>query len=175
MNRPHHTNPALIALVAAGGAVGSLARYALSHALPPRHGLPVATLLENLSGAFVLGLLLESLALAGHETPERRRLRLALGTGVLGGYTTYSSFALELRGLLADDRAALAFAYALGSVVVGTLACWLGVLLAATVRGRRSRLPVDPDALDAGDSGGTEAGYELSDDLDEFAHAGESS
>lgn len=135
--RPPHVNAALVALVGVGGAVGSLARYALSHALTPQHGLPVATLIENVSGAFLLGLLLERLVLAGPETAHRRRLRLGLGTGVLGGYTTYSSFALELRGLLADGRGGLALGYALVTVVVGALACWLGVLLAVVRRRRR--------------------------------------
>jgi CrcB protein len=138
---PHHANPALVALVAVGGAAGSLARYVLSRVLPPQHAVPVATLVENVTGAFLLGLLLESLVLAGPETPRRRRARLALGTGVLGGYTTYSSFALELHGLLAAGRAGLALAYALVTVVVGAVACWLAVLLAVTLRARRARGP----------------------------------
>ncbi len=129
MTRPHHTDPLLVASVAAGGALGSLARYGLSHALPARGGWPVGTLAENLAGAFLLGLLLQGLLRRGHETPRLRWLRLTLGTGVLGGFTTYSAFALELHGLLTGGRAWLALAYALVSVVGGALACAGGVAL----------------------------------------------
>ena len=130
MTRPHHTDPVLVASVAGGGALGSLARYGLSHALPPLGGVPLATLAENLLGAFLLGFLLQWLLGRGHETHRRRWLRLTLGTGVLGGFTTYSAFALELHGLLADGRVGLAAGYALVSVVGGTLACVGGVALA---------------------------------------------
>ena len=130
MTRPHHTDPLLVASVAAGGALGSLARYGLSHALPARGGWPVGTMAENLVGAFLLGLLLQALLRRGHETARLRWLRLTLGTGVLGGFTTYSAFALELHGLLGGGRWGLAAGYALLSVVGGTLACVGGVALA---------------------------------------------
>ena len=137
MTRPHHTDTLLVASVAAGGALGSLARYGLSHALPARGGWPVGTLAENLAGAFVLGLLLQGLLRRGHETPRLRWLRLTLGTGVLGGFTTYSAFALELHGLLAGGRVGVAAGYALVSVVGGTLACVAGVAVAGLLpRGR---------------------------------------
>lgn len=139
MSRPHHTDPLLVASVAAGGALGSIARYGLSHALPARGGWPVGTLTENLVGAFLLGLLLAVLLRRGHETPRRRWLRLTLGTGVLGGFTTYSAFALELHGLLADGRGWLALGYALVSVVGGTLMCLAGVAVARSLP--RPRVP----------------------------------
>ena len=120
MSRPH-ADPRLVASVAAGGALGSLARYGLSHALPSVGGWPVATLTENLLGAFLLGLLLETLGRAGAETPRRRWLRLTLGTGVLGGFTTYSALALETHGLLAEGRAGMALGYALLTVLGGTV------------------------------------------------------
>ncbi len=136
MSRPHHTDPVLVASVAAGGALGSLARYGLSHAVHPRGGVPLGTLTENLVGAFLLGLLLQWLLSRGHETHRRRWLRLTLGTGVLGGFTTYSAFALELRGLLADGRFGVAAGYALVSVVGGVLACLGGVMLAGAAARR---------------------------------------
>ncbi|HEY0117907.1 MAG TPA: CrcB family protein [Cellulomonas sp.] len=135
MSRPHHTDPLLVGSVAAGGALGSLARYGLSHALPARAGWPVGTLTENLVGAFLLGLLLQALLGRGHETPRLRWARLTLGTGVLGGFTTYSAFALELHGLLAGGRLGVAVGYALVSVVGGTLACLGGVALARLLPG----------------------------------------
>lgn len=137
MSSPHHTDPLLVAGVAAGGALGSLARYGLTLAVPSHGGWPVVTLAENLVGAFLLGLLLQLLALAGRETARRRWLRLTLGTGVLGGFTTYSALALEARGLLAGGRTGLALAYALVTVAGGTVAGLLGVLLAGRVRAAR--------------------------------------
>lgn len=144
----HHTDPVLVASVAAGGALGSLARYALSHAVHARAGWPLATLTENLVGAFLLGLLLHWLLRRGHETPRRRWLRLTLGTGVLGGFTTYSAFALELHGLLATGRVGVAAGYALASVVGGTVACVAGVALAGRLP--RGRAAVPGDAVPAG-------------------------
>ncbi len=117
--------------VAVGGAFGSLARYGVSHAVPERDGIPVATLLENAVGAFLLGLLLESLLRAGPETPRRQWIRLTFGTGLLGGFTTYSALALDAHGLFDDGRAPAAFAYGVGSVVLGVLTCTLGVVVAA--------------------------------------------
>lgn len=136
MSRPHHTDPVLVVSVAAGGALGSLARYGLSHALPPHDGVPLGTLTENVVGAFVLGFLLQWLLSRGVENHRRRWLRLTLGTGVLGGFTTYSAFALELHGLLADGRAGIAVGYALATVVGGTLACVAGVALAGSAARR---------------------------------------
>jgi len=129
--RPHHTNPRLVLVVAAGGVVGTLARYGVNQVLPREDGLPVATLVENLLGAFLLGLLLESLVRAGAEDRRRRVLRLGVGTGVLGGITTWSSLAFEVQQLGAGGDLGLAAAYGVGSVVLGCVTCTLGVLLAA--------------------------------------------
>jgi fluoride exporter len=113
--------------VAAGGAAGCLARYGVLTAVP----LPLAgTLLVNLTGALALGLLLESLARRG----DRPLLRLAAGTGFLGAFTTYSTFAVEVDLLLRDGAAATAFGYAAASLVGGVLAVLAGVGLAGVVR-----------------------------------------
>ena len=140
-----HTNPALVAVVAAGGAVGSLARYGVSHALPPRDGIPVGTLAENVVGAFLLGLLLEALMRAGAENRRRRALRLGLGTGLLGGFTTYSALALEVHGLWSDGRVGTALAYGAATVVLGALAATGGILVGA----RRSSRASAPDPVEA--------------------------
>ncbi|MDM7854117.1 FluC/FEX family fluoride channel [Cellulomonas alba] len=139
MSRAHHLDPLLVGVVAIGGALGTLARYGVIHALHPApDGLPVATLTENLVGAFLLGLLLEALLRAGAEDRRRRVLRLGLGTGVLGGFTTYSSLALEVHTLASDGRPGLAAAYGLGSMVLGLVTCVLGVLVAAWFDRRRA-------------------------------------
>lgn len=137
MSRPPHRQAVLIGLVAAGGAVGSVARYGLSRAIGPSEGWPVATTVENLFGAFLLGLLLESLLRRGEEDERSRRLRLALGTGTLGGFTTYSTLAVEVERLAAGGRGGLAAAYGLVSVVLGALAALLGIVVGARAVARR--------------------------------------
>lgn len=102
----------LLGLVAVGGALGALARYGLSVALPASPaGMPVATLLTNLSGCLALGVL------AGSR-PDAPWLRPFLGTGVLGGFTTFSAFALQTDQLLASAPAT-AVAYVLLSTAGG--------------------------------------------------------
>ena len=118
-----------LALVAAGGCAGTLVRAALERAWPTAPGhLPTTTLAINLVGALALGLLLGVLG------EERPRLRLALGTGVLGGLTTHSTFILESHRLLASGgaagHAALGVAYLVGSMAVGLAAAGLGLWLA---------------------------------------------
>lgn len=152
MTRPLHLHPGLILLVAAGGALGTAGRYLLSDHLPGWHGFPVATLVENLLGAFLLGLLLEALVRLGPETPRRRAIRLGLGTGVLGGFTTFSTLAVETERLLADGAVATALGYASASVVGGFLACLAGVVLAVRVQGSRTGSAHGPTREHAGDA-----------------------
>jgi fluoride exporter len=89
----------------------------------------VATLAVNLLGALLLGALLEALARRGPDTGRRRLLRLGLGTGVLGGFTTYSTLAVETATL----PTALAVAYLAASVLLGAAAALAGVLLGRRV------------------------------------------
>ena len=86
-------------------------------------------------GSFLLGALLEGLLRRGAESPRGRVLRLGLGTGVLGGFTTFSSLAIELERLLAAGQVTTALVYAVLSLVLGVLACVGGIALAAA-RGR---------------------------------------
>ena len=122
-----------LALVAAGGSAGTLVRAALERAWPAAPGhLPTTTLALNVVGALALGLLLGALG------EGRPRLRLALGTGVLGGLTTHSTFILESHRLLTSGGAgghpALGAAYLVGSMVAGLGAAGLGLWLAARLR-----------------------------------------
>jgi fluoride exporter len=135
--RPLHLRPSAVAVVAAGGAVGTAAREAVTLLAPPLAGIPVAVLAVNLAGAFLLGLLLEALVRRGPDHGRRRALRLLLGTGVLGGFTTYSALATDAAGLLADGRVGVGAGYALVTVLVGAAATWLGVVVAG--RSHRSR------------------------------------
>ena len=145
MTRPPHHDPRLIAVVALGGMVGTTARWALTNALgSSANGFPTATLVENVVGSFLLGALLEALLRRGDETPRGRVLRLGLGTGVLGGFTTFSALAYELERLLAGGQVTLAVVYAVLSLVLGILACVAGIALAARHH-RWRHLPSDPD------------------------------
>ncbi|PRY14150.1 fluoride efflux transporter FluC [Kineococcus rhizosphaerae] len=130
-----HRDPRLLLLVAAGGTVGTLLRWAASEVVPAAGAFPLATLAVNLAGSFVLGFLLEELLRRGAETPALRRWRLGLGTGVCGGLTTWSSFAVELERLLSGGSAGTALGYAAASLAGGLLAVAAGVALAA----RRAR------------------------------------
>lgn len=153
MSRPPHLRPQLIALVGLGGAVGTLARFGLTRALPPGDGWPMATFLANLLGAFLLGLLLEALVRRGPEDERRRGLRLALGTGVLGGFTTFSALAIEIERLGAGGSALLGTAYGLVSVVAGVGCAGAGVALAARrheLRGRTSGTAASQRTTDDG-------------------------
>jgi len=142
--RPLHLRWAAVALVAAGGAVGTGLRAQLATALPSVHGLSWSILGINVVGAFCLGLLLESLAVQGPDVGGRRRLRLLVGTGLLGGFTTYSTLANDAARLLQDARVGAATGYALLTLVAGVAAAALGVGLAA----RRRSAPRGTDIAD---------------------------
>jgi CrcB protein len=126
--RAPHRDLRLVGLVALGGAVGSVLRYLVSVALPVTGGgWPWGTFMVNVVGAFLLGWLLEALAMRGRESERLRRARLFAGTGVLGGFTTYSTLALEAYEQAAFSAWALGLAYAVATLVLGTLAALLGV------------------------------------------------
>ena len=116
-----------IALVMIGGGAGVLSRYGLEEAVPSPSGWPLATLLINLSGAWALGALLEGLHRRGPDVGTRRSLRLLLGTGFLGGFTTYSALALESVLLLAPEDSSSAALYLALSLFGGALASWSGI------------------------------------------------
>lgn len=130
-DRPLHLRPRYLALVFAGGAAGTLLRWGLALALPT--GWPVATLVANVTGAFVLGWLLEALARRGEDEAPGHGIRLLFGTGVLGGFTTYSAFAVD-SVLLGFTWPAVA--YIAATIVGGAAASLAGIALGG--RGRRA-------------------------------------
>ncbi len=119
--------------ICAGGAAGTASRYLLSTWLIRASGsaFPWGTLAVNLIGSFLLGLLMEVGLTTAAISPT---LRLALGTGLLGGFTTYSSFNYETLRLMQDHSPALALvnvaATLLGCLAAGILGAWSGRLLA---------------------------------------------
>jgi CrcB protein len=124
MSRP--ARPPAMLEVALGGALGTAARYALGRLAPvaPRT-FPTTTFTINVVGAFLLGALIGWLA--RHRTDDLR-LRALFGIGVLGGFTTFSTFAVETVQLLRAHCEGIAVAYVAGSVVAGLLAARLGAL-----------------------------------------------
>lgn len=134
--RRAHLRPGQLLLVFLGGAAGTAGREAVTLLLPALHGFPSATFAVNILGALLLGLLLESLDRAGSSPKSARRMRLLLGTGFMGGFTTYSTFAVDGALLLAAGSVGLGVLYALGCVVLGATASWCGILLGATRRRR---------------------------------------
>jgi CrcB protein len=113
--------------VAFGGALGSVARYAVSNLFFQRvgAGFPWGTFAINVSGAFVIGVVMQLAATRVGVSPV---VRLFVATGVLGGYTTFSAFAYEAYALTGEGLALQGIAYAAGSVVAGVAAAYLGVV-----------------------------------------------
>ena len=142
--RPVHLHWRYIGLVFAGGAIGTCLRYFLSLAIPSWNGLPVAIFVINVTGAFILGWLLESLSRGGPDHGLRRSIRLFVGTGILGGYTTYSSFAVDTDGLIASAQFANSILYGLATVIVGAAASASGIALGAAIHRLRLRRAVNP-------------------------------
>lgn len=115
-------------MVGAGGAIGALARYGVGTAFPVAAGtFPTTTFVINIVGAFVLAFVLETLL--RRNAPDHW-LRLFVGVGVLGAFTTFSTMATELALLVRDGSPGLALVYAGASIVTGTLAVVLGLLAA---------------------------------------------
>ncbi len=118
-----------LALIAIFGAIGTLARYGLQGVVQIRAGstFPYGTLLINLSGCFLLGLI-------GQFTLNRMVIspdwRVAIGVGFFGGYTTFSSFGWETAKMLEDGEWLRASVYVGSSVAVGLLLSVVGIRLA---------------------------------------------
>ncbi len=117
-------------LVGLGGAAGAVARYLVGVAAMRGlgSGWPFGTFAVNLLGGLAMGLLVGALAFRGGA--EQERLRLLLGVGALGGFTTFSAFSLELALMLRRSAYAPALIYAAASVVLSVAALFAGMALA---------------------------------------------
>jgi len=140
----------LFAVIAAGGALGSLARWAIAQALPHEgRAFPTGTFITNVSGTLLIGLLM---ALVLGPWSHTRYLRPFLGVGVLGGYTTFSTYEVETRGLLAAGAPGTGLLYLLGSILAGLVAVAVGLvvgraLIAARARRRGHEVSHDEQSL----------------------------
>jgi CrcB protein len=122
--------PRALLAVSAGGALGSLARYGLELVLVPAGGdLPLATLVTNLLGCLLIG----AVAVL---VPDGSTARAFVGAGLLGGFTTFSTFAVGTRALLVAGEPATAAAYVAVSLVGSLAAVWCGARLARAGRER---------------------------------------
>jgi CrcB protein len=118
----------VVAAVSAGGVLGALGRYAVSEALPHEATeFPWSTLLVNLSGCLLIGILM---VVVLELTAPHRLVRPFLGVGVLGGYTTFSTASVETYRLLDGGEPALGFAYLAASVCGAVAAVWVGMTMA---------------------------------------------
>lgn len=122
-----------VALIAVGGAAGSVLRYLVASFIGPDAGRSTHwhwhTFVVNVSGAFVIGLLL--VLAAKYGWPGWWRPFLAVG--VLGGYTTFSTYALEVVDLALRGQSGLAAGYATGSVFAAVGGCWLGIMVGRAI------------------------------------------
>lgn len=122
-----------VAAVAAGGVLGALARYGLGVAFPAGPaGFPWTIFLINVAGCLLLGALIP--LAGGHAV-----LRPFLGTGVLGGFTTFSTYILDIHRLVREQQLALALAYLFGTAVAALLAAYAGGALGSFFAGDRVR------------------------------------
>lgn len=135
-DRPTHLRPAFVLVVGLGGAFGTLTRALLTDLGGTRFGLSSgsATMIINIAGCLLLGGLLELLVRLGPDHGRRRMLRLLLGTGFLGGFTTYSTLALVVAEQLRSGAWVGGVGYGLGSLLLGLVACAVGIALASLRR-----------------------------------------
>jgi CrcB protein len=130
-----HHRPLVLAAVAVGGVVGAEARYGLARAVPHAAGSwPWSTLVVNIVGSLLIGVLMAGLTSRATAPPLARPF---LGTGILGGFTTFSTYAVDLRSLAAHGHPELALGYAGATVVTCLVAVGAGA--AATRAALRSR------------------------------------
>lgn len=119
-------------MVMVGAAAGGLARYVLSSAVAGRFGgnFPMGTFVVNLSGSFLIGLVM---TLITERWVVQPYWRLLLVVGVLGGYTTFSSLEYETLQAMRRGLPVIGLVYAFASLVIGYFAAWLGMVIAAKV------------------------------------------
>jgi CrcB protein len=127
--------PGYLGLAAVGGTVGTAARYGVTVVAPTWQTLSAGTVVVNLLGPFSLGVLLQLLT-AGGESGRRRALRLVVGVGFLGAFTSYAQLAVDAVMVAEHGHAVLALAYVVATIAAGAVVAWLGIVTATRWGGR---------------------------------------
>jgi fluoride exporter len=122
----------VVIAVGVGGGLGALLRYFLASALQPAWwpGFPFGIFIVNITGGLAMGVITELAALKLQMTPE---MRAFLTTGILGGYTTFSTFSLDSALLMERGAYVQALTYIVGSVVLSILALFAGLWIIRTI------------------------------------------
>ena len=122
----------ILIAIALGGAIGSLLRYFVASAIqsPANTGFPIGIFIVNITGGLLMGVIVELSALKLNLTPE---IRAFLTVGILGGYTTFSTFSLDSVLLLQRGAYASAALYIAGSVVLSIAALFGGLYLVRAI------------------------------------------
>lgn len=128
----------VLAVIAAGGAIGASARYLAGLGWPvPAGSLPWATMVINLTGCALIGVLM---VLVSEVWVGQRFIRPFVGTGILGGFTTFSTYAVDIQQLIANGHPVTALGYLLATVAGAIVAVLAGThVTRALVRRTRSR------------------------------------
>lgn len=137
MQPPFHRQPGYLVAVCVGGSLGTALRYAGEGFIVSIGPWPLGTTIINLLGAFLLAVFLGVMLDLGELSRRQHALRLSIGTGVMGGFTTYSSLAMETTTLLHDGPLSVAMLYPLTSMIAGLLVSLAGLRLAGITSARR--------------------------------------
>jgi CrcB protein len=114
-----------VLLIGLGGAIGSMLRYGTSWLVGPKN-FPLATLLVNITGSFIIGLVM---AYCLKNESFSANWKLFLATGICGGFTTFSAFSMENLQLLQNEKFGMAACYTASSLLFGLVAVWAGFKL----------------------------------------------
>jgi CrcB protein len=145
----------VLLVISVGGAAGALARYGLTVALPHAPGtFAWSTFVVNVSGCLLIGALMVAITEVWRAHPLVRPL---LGVGVLGGYTTFSAYIIDVQQLVAAGAPTLALAYLAGTALAALAATWCG-MKAARLLLRSATQAAEADEATSGGAGGTGSG-----------------
>ncbi|MGW0846818.1 fluoride efflux transporter CrcB [Streptomyces sp. NPDC002787] len=128
---PWHGQAPVVGVVAIGGGIGAVARYGASLLWPTGTvGFPWTTFWVNVAGCFVIGLFMVAIT---EVWTVHRLVRPFFGTGVLGGFTTFSTYAVDIQRLMGEGRPGTALAYLAATLLAALMAVWLATATAHRV------------------------------------------
>jgi fluoride exporter len=135
------THGAVLFAISVGAAIGALARYGLDVAFPPgRTGFPWATFGINVVGSLLIGVLMVLVVEVWEAHPLVRPL---LGVGILGGFTTFSTYVVDVQRLVDAGAAGTALAYLAATLAAALVAVYAGLMITRTAVSRRAGRPAD--------------------------------